>query len=132
VVERATDEEVEELRQHAEQGARALEAGNYDRGLSRDFHALLARFAHNSAIELVTETFAGPLSMHAVREREPTEMSYRRTVDEHRELVEAIAERDTERARQIMTEHLTRSTHVRDGAARRRPKRRANNSGRSR
>jgi GntR family transcriptional repressor for pyruvate dehydrogenase complex len=120
VVERATDQEVEELRELAKQGASALEAGEYHRGLSRDFHALLARLAHNEAIELVTETFAGPLSMHAVREREPTEMSQRRTVDEHLALVEAIADRDADRAQQIMTAHLTRGTEVGDGGRRRR------------
>jgi GntR family transcriptional repressor for pyruvate dehydrogenase complex len=133
VVERATDEEIEELRELVEQGARALEAGEYDSELSREFHAVLARLAHNAAIELVTETFAGPLSMHAVREREPTEVSHRRTVDEHLALVEAIADRDTERAREIMAAHLTRATRVSDGGRRRRPQqRRTSGSGRSR
>jgi GntR family transcriptional repressor for pyruvate dehydrogenase complex len=131
VIERATDEEVGELRRLAEKGARALEAGEYDRDLSREFHALLAHLAHNAAIELVTETFAGPLSMQAVREREPTDVSYRRTVDEHLELVGAIAERDTDRARDIMTAHLTRSTEVKPtGRANQRGRRR--NAGRSR
>jgi GntR family transcriptional regulator, transcriptional repressor for pyruvate dehydrogenase complex len=115
-VERATDEEVAELRELSERGAQALDAGEYDRGLSREFHALLARIAHNAAIELVTETFAGPLSMHAVREREPTDVSHRRTVEEHSQIAEAIAARDEERAREIMTAHLTRGTGVTDGS----------------
>jgi GntR family transcriptional regulator, transcriptional repressor for pyruvate dehydrogenase complex len=115
-VERATDDEVATLRELSERGAQALEAGEYDRGLSREFHALLARIAHNAAIELVTETFAGPLSMHAVREREPTEVSHRRTVEEHSQIAEAIAARDAERAREIIRAHLTRGTGVSYGS----------------
>jgi GntR family transcriptional repressor for pyruvate dehydrogenase complex len=111
-VERATEEDVEELRALCAAATDALAAGDYDTQLSRDFHAALAHAAHNRAIEMVTATFAGPLSMHPVREREPADWSHERTVEQHLELVDAIEARDGERARAVMREHLTRNTGV--------------------
>jgi GntR family transcriptional repressor for pyruvate dehydrogenase complex len=116
-VERATDEDIAELRQLCEVAVKALAAGAYDTKLSREFHAALARASHNRAIELVTATFAGPLSMHPVRERERAEWSHERSVEQHRQLVDAIEDRDAERAREVMHLHLTRSTGVGGGAA---------------
>jgi GntR family transcriptional regulator, transcriptional repressor for pyruvate dehydrogenase complex len=113
-VERATEEDVAELRSLCEDAQAALEEGRYETRLSREFHAALARASHNRAIDMVTATFAGPLSMHAVREREDEDWSHERSVEQHIELVDAIAARDAQRARQIMRAHLTRSTHVED------------------
>ena len=115
VVERATETDIEDLRRLCAVGADALAAGDYDTQLSRDFHAALAVASHNRAIEMVTATFAGPLSMHAVREREPEQWSHEHTVAEHLELVEAIAARDGDRAREVMRAHLTRGTGVDGG-----------------
>jgi DNA-binding FadR family transcriptional regulator len=116
-VERATEEDIAGLREHVEQAARAFAEGKYDPIHAREFHALLARAAHNRAIDLVASTFGGPLSMHPVREREPAEWSHERTIDEHSRLVEALEERDEPRARQIMSEHLRRGTDVAASAA---------------
>jgi DNA-binding FadR family transcriptional regulator len=117
-VERATDEDIAALREVAEQAARAHERGKYDPALAREFHAQLARAAHNRAVDLIAATFSGPLSMHAVREREPAEWSHARSIDEHTRLVEAIAKRDAELAREIMSEHLRRGTRLAETAAR--------------
>jgi GntR family transcriptional repressor for pyruvate dehydrogenase complex len=111
-VERATEADLDELRRLCAVGADRLAAGNYDTQLSRDFHAALAVASHNRAVEMVTATFAGPLSMHPVREREPAEWSHEHTVAEHLEIVEAIAARDGDRAREVMRAHLTRGTGV--------------------
>jgi GntR family transcriptional repressor for pyruvate dehydrogenase complex len=122
-VERASDEDVAQLRELAEQAASAFAEGHYDPALARDFHALVARAAHNRAIDLVAATFAGPLSMHSVREREPAEWSHERSIDEHLRLVEAIEKRDADLAREIMSEHLTRGTRVAEVLANVRPAR---------
>jgi GntR family transcriptional regulator, transcriptional repressor for pyruvate dehydrogenase complex len=111
-VERATDADIDELRRLCAAGADALAAGSYETQHSRDFHAALAVATHNRAIEMVTATFAGPLSMIPVREREPAQPRHERTVAEHLELVEAIAARDGDRARDVMHAHLTRGTGV--------------------
>jgi GntR family transcriptional repressor for pyruvate dehydrogenase complex len=115
-VERATDEDVDALRDLVERAAAAFEAGRYDTALAREFHSRLALASHNRAIEMVTATFAGPLSMHAVREREPPQIAHERSIDEHRRLVKAIAKRDVKAAKRIMAEHLTRGTRVAERA----------------
>jgi GntR family transcriptional repressor for pyruvate dehydrogenase complex len=122
-VERATEEDIAELREVAERGSRAVADGDYDPALAREFHARLAAAAHNRAIDIVAATFAGPLSMHTVREREPAEWSHERSADEHLRLVDAIEQRDADLARQIMSEHLLRAAPGDDGANRRTTKR---------
>jgi DNA-binding FadR family transcriptional regulator len=120
VVERATQEDIDELRELAERGSQAVADGDYDPTLAREFHARLAAAAHNRAIDLVAATFAGPLSMHTVRQREPAEWSHERSADEHARLVDAIEQRDAELARQIMSEHLMRAA-PQDGAGAAKP-----------
>jgi GntR family transcriptional repressor for pyruvate dehydrogenase complex len=115
-VERATDEDITELREIAERGARAVAAGDYDPAVAREFHARLAAAAHNRAIDLIAATFSGPLSMHSVREREPAEWSHERSADEHLQLVDAVESRDGERAREIMSAHLLRAAPATDAA----------------
>jgi DNA-binding FadR family transcriptional regulator len=129
-VERATDEDIAQLRELCDEGAEALAAGAYTSALSQAFHARLATAAQNHAVELMTASFAGPLSMHRVREREPADVSHARTVDEHRRIVDAIAARDGAAARDAMTEHLLRGTTLAgspegDPAATAKPKPRA-------
>jgi GntR family transcriptional repressor for pyruvate dehydrogenase complex len=111
-VERATDEDVAALRSLCDEGAAALAAGAYDSELSQAFHARLAGAAQNHAVELMTSSFAGPLSMHGVRRRLPTDWSHERTIEEHRRIVDAIADRDAPRARAAMTRHLLRGTTI--------------------
>jgi GntR family transcriptional regulator, transcriptional repressor for pyruvate dehydrogenase complex len=110
-VERADEQDIADLRELCDESERTFAAGEYHTDLSRAFHAALARAAHNRAVELVAATFAGPLSMQAVRDREPQEWSHEHTVTEHRALVDAIVARDAEQARTVMTEHLRRGTH---------------------
>jgi DNA-binding FadR family transcriptional regulator len=109
-VERATEQDIADLRALCDEGARAHAADAYHSDMSRAFHARLAHAAQNQAVELMTASFAGPLSMHRVRERFPADWSHARTIDEHRRLVDAIADRDGPRARAVMTEHLLRGT----------------------
>jgi GntR family transcriptional repressor for pyruvate dehydrogenase complex len=110
-VERANAEDIAALRELCDESDRAYAAGEYHTDLSRAFHTALAHAAHNRAVELVAATFAGPLSLQPVRDREPLEWSHGRTVAEHRALVDAIEARDAEQARRVMTEHLRRGTH---------------------
>ena len=64
------------------------------------------------AIELLTASFRGPLSMHAVRAREPSEWSHEQSIREHAELMRALERRDTARARALMAKHLVRGTNI--------------------
>jgi DNA-binding FadR family transcriptional regulator len=108
---RATDEDIAELREHGERSAEAIEAKTYTRELSWDFHALVAKAAHNGAIEGLTSSFRSSLSLHPIRTREGVR-AYALTVEEHARIFEAIRQRDGETARREMATHLLRGTNL--------------------
>jgi DNA-binding FadR family transcriptional regulator len=111
-VHRATEADIAELRALCARSAELVAAGEYDVHLSWDFHKRLAGATHNPAIELITGSFRGPLSMARARAREPANVAHRRTVAEHTELVEAIESRDEERASRVLAAHLVRATNL--------------------
>ncbi|HWO70094.1 MAG TPA: FadR/GntR family transcriptional regulator [Actinomycetota bacterium] len=111
-VHRATEEDLEALRRICERSEELLRAGEYDVHLSWDFHERLAKATHNPAIELITRSFRGPLSMARARAREAANVAHARTVREHAELVAAIEARDVDRARAVLASHLVRATNL--------------------
>jgi hypothetical protein len=111
-VRRAKAADIAELRAICERQARLLSGGEYDVHLSWDFHDRLARATHNPAIEMITKSFRGPLSMAPVRALEPASVAHERTVAEHTQIVDAIERRDVEEARLAMAAHLVRATNL--------------------
>lgn len=106
LVETLTPERVARLRQHhaLEQDARRRDDKRAIVRLSGEFHALLADLAGNSALarhmrELTTQTCLIIFLYDA-----PTASTC--LADEHAEIVEAVAHRDTARAEALMLEHL--------------------------
>ena len=114
---RATDEDLTRIRELCDRSERELAAKTYTRELSWDFHALLAHAAHNGAVEGLTQSFRGTLSMHPLRVREPRQRSFGTTVEEHRQILAAIERRDAEAARHVMADHLLRGTNLDERAA---------------
>jgi GntR family transcriptional repressor for pyruvate dehydrogenase complex len=114
---RATDEDLARLRELCERSKRELAAKTYGRELSWEFHSLLAHAAHNGAVEGLTASFRGTLSMHALRVREPRRRSFAMTVDEHLQILDALERRDAEAARHVMADHLLRGTKLEARAA---------------
>jgi GntR family transcriptional repressor for pyruvate dehydrogenase complex len=112
VLARATEEDIEALRAVCERAEQSLAGGEYDRTTAEQFHARLAEAAHNVAVARMAESFRGPLRMAALRAREPAADAHQHTVEDHREVVEAISRRDRETARAVMGRHLTRGTTV--------------------
>jgi DNA-binding FadR family transcriptional regulator len=106
---RATDEDVERLRELDDRAHRMLADGTYTRELSWDFHSLVAAAAHNGAVDGLTQSFRSTLSLHPIRTREGT-ASHERTVEEHRRILEALERRDGATARVEMAKHLMRGT----------------------
>ena len=106
---RATDDDLAALRELSDRAEAALVAGTYTRDLSWDFHALLARAAHNGAVDGLTQSFRSSLSMHPMRVREGNR-AYERTVAEHQAILDALERRDGAAARREMAEHLLRGT----------------------
>jgi GntR family transcriptional regulator, transcriptional repressor for pyruvate dehydrogenase complex len=113
-VRRAEAEDIEALRAICERSASLLAEGEYDVHLSWDFHERLARATHNPALAMIHHSFRGPLSMARARAREPANVAHRRSVEEHTQLVEALEERDLDRARAVMAHHLVRAMNLED------------------
>jgi DNA-binding FadR family transcriptional regulator len=106
---RATDEDLAELRALSERATAGLAKKTYTRELSWDFHSLLAKAAHNGAVEGLTQSFRSSLSLHPIRTREGAK-AHERTVEEHRRILEALEQRDGAAARREMAQHLLRGT----------------------
>jgi DNA-binding FadR family transcriptional regulator len=104
-VERATEADLAELSAICD----ASEAEGYDVVRSAQFHTRLAQCTHNEALALFAESFHQPLLRSLqVAKRVAPEMGGAGTI-EHRELIEAIRERDVARAVTIMSAHLGRT-----------------------
>jgi GntR family transcriptional repressor for pyruvate dehydrogenase complex len=106
---RATEEDLEHLRDLDRRAHDALADKTYTRELSWEFHAALAEAAHNGAVGGLTHSFRSSLSMHPIRSREGAK-AFERTVDEHARIYSAIEARDGATARREMAEHLLRGT----------------------
>ncbi|MFI5614497.1 FadR/GntR family transcriptional regulator [Amycolatopsis sp. NPDC051903] len=109
VIERATEEDVDELREMTREHQAALKRGEYNMEMSAAFHVRVARCAHNAAIEMLVHSFHGPLLMSLREAQVAAPLMGHRGTSEHREFVEAIGARDAEKARDIMTKHLRRT-----------------------
>jgi DNA-binding FadR family transcriptional regulator len=108
VVERATDDDVETLLEMAAQGEQAVKDGTYNVDMSAKFHIRVAACTHNPAVEMLVQSFHGPLLMSLEESHVSAPMGHQGT-DEHRKLAQAIQRRDLEAARKIMTTHLQRT-----------------------
>jgi GntR family transcriptional repressor for pyruvate dehydrogenase complex len=109
VVERATEEDIAALEEICDRADEKLRNKTYGVELSAEFHTRLAGCTHNSAIEMIVNSFHGPLLMSLLRAKAVAPEMGGRGTEEHRELVEAIRERDPKRAHRIMSQHLART-----------------------
>ncbi|MDQ7907553.1 GntR family transcriptional regulator [Phytohabitans sp. ZYX-F-186] len=109
VVERATDEDIAELRAMVEEHAAALKKGQYGMPMSAAFHQRVAACTHNNAIEMLVHSFHGPLLMSLREAQVAAPLMGHRGTNEHRDFVEALAARDADRATEIMRTHLSRT-----------------------
>jgi GntR family transcriptional regulator, transcriptional repressor for pyruvate dehydrogenase complex len=109
VIERATDKDIDELDELVRTGEKALKEGTYTMSHSAAFHVRVAACTHNPAIEMIVQSFHGPLLMSLQEAQIAAPLMGRRGVREHREYVDAIRARDVEAARAVMTAHLKRT-----------------------
>jgi GntR family transcriptional regulator, transcriptional repressor for pyruvate dehydrogenase complex len=109
VIERATDDDITALRQMVREHQAALDAGNYTMSMSTDFHTRVAACTHNPAIEMLVQSFHGPLLMSLLEAQVVAPLMGHRGVEEHAAFIDAIAARDAARATEIMREHLKRT-----------------------
>jgi GntR family transcriptional regulator, transcriptional repressor for pyruvate dehydrogenase complex len=109
VVQRTTSEDIAELREMTDRHAAALRAGEYTMKMSAEFHTRLAACTHNAAIEALVHSFEGPLLMSLLTAKAAAPLMGRKGGQEHTALIDAIADRDVERAETIMRTHLRRT-----------------------
>jgi DNA-binding FadR family transcriptional regulator len=111
-VERATADDIGELAAICD----ASEAEGYNVGRSAEFHTRLARCTHNDALALFAESFhQRVLRSLQIAMRVAPEMGGAGT-KEHRELIEAMRDRDVARAVTILSAHLGRTAERLDSA----------------
>lgn len=109
VCERADDEDIVDLLAICDRQDKALATGDYEINLSAEFHSRLAECAHNSALQMLSHSFRGPLLMSLGRAQQKAPEMGRVGAKEHRELVRAIQDRDAAKATEIMRQHLGRT-----------------------
>jgi DNA-binding FadR family transcriptional regulator len=109
--ERATAEDIEELFALCTEAEEAKASGELSLEPSADFHIRLAQATHNGAIAMIVQSFREPILMSLERAREAAPLMGTKGDEEHRALVEAIRDRDTDGARRIMATHLSRTLH---------------------
>jgi GntR family transcriptional repressor for pyruvate dehydrogenase complex len=108
-VERATDADIADLRAMVDEAQAALDNGAYTMAMSAAFHVRIATCTHNPAIEMLVQSFHGPLLMSLQEAHVAAPLMGHRGTDEHLELALAIERRDTEGAMNVMRRHLERT-----------------------
>lgn len=108
-VERATEQDIADLLGMVEQAQAALKNDTYSMAMSAAFHVRIASCTHNPAIEMLVQSFHGPLLMSLQEARVAAPLMGHRGTDEHLELARAIERRDVEGAVKIMRKHLERT-----------------------
>jgi GntR family transcriptional regulator, transcriptional repressor for pyruvate dehydrogenase complex len=109
VCERATEDDLDELEKICERSEMALREGDYTMDMSLEFHARVAQATHNPALEMMVESFRGPILMSLKEAREAAPEMGGLGTKEHEKFIEAVRKRDADAAAHIMREHLFRT-----------------------
>lgn len=109
VCERATDEDIASLFALCDAAASAAPNSEEALELSAAFHVRMAESTHNGAIAMLVASLREPMLMSLRKAREVAPASGTQGIAEHRAIVEAIRDRDADRARRVMSEHLSRT-----------------------
>ncbi|MCL2581847.1 MAG: FadR family transcriptional regulator [Streptosporangiales bacterium] len=109
VCERATEDDLARLEKICERAEEALRAGDYTMDMSLEFHTAVAQATHNPALEMLVESFRGPILMSLEEAREVAPEMGGRGTEEHEQFIEAVRRRDADAAARVMRQHLTRT-----------------------
>lgn len=105
----ATEADIAALEDICDRQEEALGGADYDVALSAEFHSRLAAATHNTAFEMLIQSFHGPLLMSLTKAKKTAPEMGRRGLKEHRALIAAIQADDAEAGSRIMRDHLTRT-----------------------
>ena len=106
---RATEEQLEELRQFARTAYLHEVEGNHESALNDigEFHDRLVQLAGNARLESAFSALKGPLErIRALSGAQPDSIST--SSDDHEKIIDAVVERDAERAGRLVNDHLYR------------------------
>ena len=109
VVARATKEDIAALREICDRQKAALKTDSLSIDLSAEFHTRVAACTHNAAIEMLVESFHGPMLMSLKEAKTRAPLMGRKGATEHAKFVDAVAAGDVEGATEIMRAHLQRT-----------------------
>ncbi|MQA97324.1 MAG: GntR family transcriptional regulator [Streptosporangiales bacterium] len=109
IVERATADDIAELRALNDAQQRAHDDGTYTMEMSADFHIRLAAATHNAAIETLVQSFHGPLLMSLVTAKLKEPVMGKVGTREHRDFIDAVEARGVANAESIMRAPLRRT-----------------------
>jgi GntR family transcriptional regulator, transcriptional repressor for pyruvate dehydrogenase complex len=109
VCERATEDDLAELEKICERSEAALRDGDYTMDMSLEFHARVAQSTHNPALQMLVDSFRGPILMSLMEAREVAPEMGGLGTKEHERFIEAVRRRDCDDAARIMREHLART-----------------------
>jgi DNA-binding FadR family transcriptional regulator len=111
VCRRATEEDFAALEKICQRSEEALRNGEYTMDMSLEFHNRVAQASHNPALEMLIESFHGPILMSLQEAKEAAPEMGGLGTKEHKKFVEAVRRRDADVASRIMSEHLRRTAH---------------------
>ncbi|GAA3156383.1 FadR/GntR family transcriptional regulator [Blastococcus jejuensis] len=109
VVERATEEDLVALERLCEDQQTALDDQRYTMEMSAEFHVRVAASTHNKAVEMLVQSFHGPLLMSLKEAQIAAPLMGHRGAHEHLDFVHAVRRRDVAAAEAIMRTHIDRT-----------------------
>jgi GntR family transcriptional repressor for pyruvate dehydrogenase complex len=109
VCERATEDDLAKLEKICERAEVAVRNREYTMDMSLEFHTAVAQATHNPALEMLVESFRGPILMSLKEAKEVAPEMGGLGSKEHERFVQAVRRRDADGAARIMREHLART-----------------------
>jgi GntR family transcriptional repressor for pyruvate dehydrogenase complex len=109
VVERATEEDLDALERLCLDQQAALAEGQYTMEMSAEFHVRVAASTHNAAVEMLVQSFHGPLLMSLKEAQMAEPLMGHRGTQEHLDFIRAVRRRNVAEAESIMRTHVQRT-----------------------
>ncbi|GAB2965348.1 FadR family transcriptional regulator [Amycolatopsis acidiphila] len=109
VCERADEQDIAELNEICDRADAAIAEGGYPVSLSAEFHVRVAKASHNAAIEMLAQSFHGPMLMSLQQAQDEDPKVGIVGTHEHRQFVQAVRKRDVAAAEAVMSKHLART-----------------------